>query len=341
MHDTKGNGWKQTGWITIAVLLLGIAGWEYVFAALGGSRQPVVDDGDLWAEWRERATKAKPGDLVLVGASRMQLDMDLDTLENVTGQQVFQLAIDGASFLPVLGDLAMDPRVRADVIVSVRPPDLTGKGVERAQQMIGYYHHWETARFASPSQYTERLLRNVAYDFLPSREQGVRPETLFAFWRSDRRISSYLTTYATREREGDYSKIDVAALREVRYQRSVDWYRGSAETSADIIDQNLDYMRAAVNAIRQRGGEVIFVRFPVSEELLTASELYLPHEKYLGRITPETGATFIDFSDFAQLRRFHPPDGSHLDARDQAAFTAELAKIILETRERVDGTDMN
>ena len=88
------------------------------------------------------------------------------------------------------------------------------------------------------------------------------------------------------------------------------------------------------NDVLRNGGDVIFVRFPISEELLAASEQYLPHEKYLGRVMPETGATLIDFSDFAQLRRFHPPDGSHLDARDQAAFTAELAKIIIDTRER-------
>jgi len=334
MNDTKGNGWKQTGWIAIAVLLLGIAGWEYVFAALGGSRQPVVDDADLWSEWRERATKAAPGDLILVGASRIQLGTDLGTLERVTGQRVFQLAIDGASFLPVLGDLAMDARVRANVIVSVRAPDLTGKGVERGQQMIDYYRHWTAARFASPSQYTERMLKDVAYDFLPSREQGVRPETLYAFWRDDRRISDYLTTYATREREGDYSNFDIAALREFRYRRSVKWFRDAAQTPADIIDRNLRYMRAAVEAIRQRGGDVIFVRFPISEELLAASERHLPHERYLGRITPETGATLISFEDYPSLRRFDPADGSHLDVTDQAAFTAELAKIILETRER-------
>ncbi|MBW3567884.1 MAG: hypothetical protein KY410_08015 [Proteobacteria bacterium] len=333
MNDAKSNGWKQTGWIAIAVLLLGVAGWEVAFTALGGSRQPVVDDADLWAEWRERATRAREGDLILVGASRMQLDVDIATLERVTGKHVYQLAIDGTSFLPVLADLARDPRIRANVIVSVRAPDLTGQGVERAQQMVNYYRHRAEARFASPAQYTERVLKDAAYAFVPSREQGVRPETLYALWQGDRRISSYITTYASREREGDYSKIDVKALRELRYRRSVDWYRKSAQAPAETVDRNIQFLRAVIEAIRQRGGNVIFVRFPISEALFAASEKHLPHERYLGRITQETGARLISFEDYPSLRGFDLPDGSHLDAKDQEAFTEALAKILLEKRE--------
>lgn len=332
MKSPDKQGWKQTALIAIAVLLLGIAGWEYLFASLGGSRQPVADNVELWSEWRERAAHAQPGDFVLIGASRMQLDMDLATLESISGRQAFQLAIDGASFLPVLSDLAMDPRLRGDVIVSIRPPDLAGKGVQRAQQSVDYYRNWLANRYSSPSQYTEQLLENVLYAFVPSREQGVRPETLFAIWQDDKRISTYITTYATREREGDYSRVDTAALREARYQRTVAWYRDSAQIPQNAIDRNLAFLRAAVAAIRARGGDVIFVRFPISSDLLAASEQHLPYEKYLGRITPETGAVLIDFADYPALNRFEPPDGSHLDVRDQAEFTAALTEILMASR---------
>lgn len=334
MNSAEQQGWRQTAFVAVAVLLSGIVGWEYLFASLGGSRQPVADSAELWSEWRERAAHAKPGDLLLIGASRMQLDMDLSTLERVTGQQSFQLAIDGASFLPVLGDLATDPRVRGDVIISIRPPDLTGRGVQHAQETVDSYRQWLANRYSSPSQYTEDLLEKVVYSFVPSREQGVRPETLFALWREDKRISAYITTYATREREGDYSRVDAEALRNGRYLRSVDWYSESAQTPQEVIDQNLAFIRAAVAAIRARGGDVIFVRFPISAELLAASEEYLPDEKYLGRITPETGAKLINFVDYPSLNRFYPPDGSHLDVTDQVEFTAALAEILLETKQR-------
>src|SRR4051812_27796643 len=77
----------------------------------------IVDSKALWVEERARASALGERALVLVGASRMQLDVDLDVLRRRTRLEPVQLAIDGTSFMPILAGLAADPSFRGSVIV--------------------------------------------------------------------------------------------------------------------------------------------------------------------------------------------------------------------------------
>ena len=78
--------------------------------SLRGFRPTAVDDEPTWILQRHRASTLGPRALILVGASRIQIGIDIDALRDVTGLEPVQLAIDGSSFTLVLKELAADRR---------------------------------------------------------------------------------------------------------------------------------------------------------------------------------------------------------------------------------------
>ena len=106
--------WGRT-WLLTAVLgLVILGGWEYHWRQR--SFQPSrVSDEPLWLMAREHlASSAKP--VALLGASRLQVGLDLDVFAEVTGIKPEQLAICYSSPIPVLRHLAEDESFRGLVI---------------------------------------------------------------------------------------------------------------------------------------------------------------------------------------------------------------------------------
>ncbi len=93
--------------------------------AIRGIRPTAVDNDAAWIRERARASSLGDHALILIGASRMQTDIDLDVLRIRTGLEPVQLAIDASSFIPILAGLAKDPAIRGTVIVSFMDSTLT------------------------------------------------------------------------------------------------------------------------------------------------------------------------------------------------------------------------
>lgn len=81
---------------------------------------------------------------------------------------------------------------------------------------------------------------------------------------------------------------------------------------------------SAVQRIRARGGQVIFVRFPVTGELKKLEDAATPRAGPWTRILKESGAPGIYFEDFPELASFVCPEWSHLSAADSIEFTLRL-----------------
>src|SRR6266545_4184763 len=88
------------------------------------------------------------------------------------------------------------------------------------------------------------------------------------------------------------------------------------------------HIQSWVNAIRRHGGDVIFVRMPVSGSLRRLEDRYYPD---LDRTIESLAASSIKVVDSAKeptLSGFDCPDESHLDAGDAERFSAALARIL-------------
>jgi hypothetical protein len=85
---------------------------------------------------------------------------------------------------------------------------------------------------------------------------------------------------------------------------------------------------AAVERIRERGGRVVFVRYPSTGQVREIERNTAPREGFWERILAETGAPGIHFEDHESLRDFDCPEWSHLTARDAVRFTTALLPLL-------------
>ncbi|HBA65770.1 MAG TPA: hypothetical protein DCZ48_06260 [Methylococcaceae bacterium] len=92
--------------------------------------------------------------------------------------------------------------------------------------------------------------------------------------------------------------------------------------------ENLTLLKVWVEQIRQRGGDVIFLRMPVSGFVQMTDNQRYPRANFFDQVTYVTGAASIHFADFPEMADFDCPDGSHLDYRDKKPFTKALVQEI-------------
>ena len=82
--------------------------------------------------------------------------------------------------------------------------------------------------------------------------------------------------------------------------------------------------------IEARGGQVVFVRMPTSDEHWELDERYYPRAQYWDRLGSITGVATVHFADDPRTSAFSCPDTSHLDYRDAPRFTEGLLEVLVE-----------
>jgi hypothetical protein len=85
---------------------------------------------------------------------------------------------------------------------------------------------------------------------------------------------------------------------------------------------------ADVEAIRARGGDVIFIRCPSTGAFRAIERETAPREQCWDPLIAETGCLGIHFEDHPELQGFECPEWSHLDGPDATRFSTALAAII-------------
>jgi hypothetical protein len=103
---------------------------------------------------------------------------------------------------------------------------------------------------------------------------------------------------------------------------------------AQAVEARFRDTAAAVQRIRARGGNVVFVRLPVSGDLKKLEDRATPRAGPWSRLLRETGAPGIYFEDYPELASFVCPEWSHLSAPDSVEFTHRLVPYL---RQAIDG----
>jgi len=113
----------RADWVRVlgsaALALILLVAYMELRLALRGYTPSVITSKALWVNERARAPQLGPRALILIGASRMALDVDTPLLRRLTGLQTVQLAIDGSNFVPVLEGLARDPGVTGTIVAVI------------------------------------------------------------------------------------------------------------------------------------------------------------------------------------------------------------------------------
>lgn len=317
--------------------------------AIAGYVPTAIDSEALWIKQRQRASELGPRALVLLGASRIQLGVDLPTLRERTGLEPVQLAIDGSGFLPILDGLARDPSITGTVLVDYHANAEPSTPVVDAAD--AHQRHFEEARVASgvpDFAWAESRLGDSVHSRLRSYADGARPVTSFLMRiLPSGEAPQYLVTLPDRSRVADYSMAAMPRQYLVRVARELalptppddaDMVALESDLRAKVMalqpasaiynDRRYDRIIAATQRIEARGGRVLFIVMPTSKLVRQLEDLRYPratfYEPFAARVAPR--ATHWLDSDL--LRRYTCPDGSHLDKRDRVPFTNDLVTVL-------------
>ncbi len=318
--------------------------------AVRGFRPTATDSEWSWVTQRERASRLGDRALILVGASRVLLDVDLDVLRRETGLEPVQLAIDGSSFVPVLEDLADDPSITGTVLVGYQDNVVASTDGESAA--VGFIAAWrrrERSLGIPTFSSMESALTDWVHARLRSYADGARPVTsLTTRIVAPKPTPQYLITMPDRSWLADYSKVDMPGFYYGRVQRTLGesvpvkpgmtWADLDAEirrridamptADASRVDERSKRVAAMVQKIRARGGHVEIAAFPTDGLVRAIDEKRYPRAMFLDRFAAIVGTKTISAADAPALAAFKCPDGSHIDDRDRAAFTVALSDAL-------------
>lgn len=324
IHDL----WPRTWLPVILLVVLCVAGWEFFWRAQNFAPS-LSDDAMLWSRARQQATDLGRDAVVLVGSSRMQMDIHRETFAEATGwPPAVQLALVRGPSLPVLRHLADDQNFRGTVICEISLPLFFGQTegfVREVEQYIAVYEQrgpadrfeqqlaiWIQQNFVTRlSRLSPIVIRNaIIFRQMPTpRYEGVIAEDRFRY--------------------ADYTKVaNIAAL----HRRISNELAKSdpVRVTAEIFRDRMAEVEQMLAAIRGRGGNVIFVRLPSHAMVLSREQKWFPRSDWWDVFSAQTSAATIHYRDDPVLAQIIPPDGDHLGKIQAIKFSRRLWRLLVE-----------
>jgi len=303
--------------VTAAVTTLWDMGWRRV------GMQPSVANGvERWVTMRRRV---RPSSTVLVGTSRIQAGVDPQVWARVAGgPPPIQLALIGATPVPVLEDLSLDTGFVGLVVVDVIPffaydLDRLARREEHTRTSI---ETWRRG-YAGPSAVTESWLRAWVGGWLVTGSPETSPRTLI-----ERATAGHVTGIpAFTMRRDRFLRFAADRARVTNLDRLESAWGTPARGPA--FERILSRIANSVARITGRGGTVVFLRMPSCGRRKAIEDRYYPPAVYWDPVIERTGAPFVDSDRYPELSGFPCHDGSHLDATEAPVFTEALVPIVL------------
>jgi hypothetical protein len=328
--------WPVVGLITMVLVVVFMIGWELYWRAEGYVPQ-YSDSRDIWASQRERLSQGTGKETVIIGASRVRFDLDLDVWEQETGKRPIMLGMHGTSAWPLLQDLANDAHFSGTVVFGVTEgllflPSFTGPA-QNAFGNIRYYKNW------SPSQRFGFVLTKIL-------------EPRLAFMNGwDLNLNALIKgSLSIENRSGAMILPDLPPLFDETHLdgRAVMWDKVVTDNAfahriqqiwgpllsfgpplgGPLLDGILDGLKRDVEKIRARGGDVVFVRLPSTGGLRDLERARWPRDAFYERLIHHTGTKGIHFEDHEALQKYPCPEWSHISGADAVPFTRSLIEIV-------------
>ncbi|HMU09275.1 MAG TPA: hypothetical protein PKC54_04670 [Ferruginibacter sp.] len=330
----------KAGILTVVLVSAAVISWE-LYVRSKGYDTSYDDDPALWSDKRKNVYEPADKSTVFIGSSRIKFDLDIDTWESITGDQPVQLACVGSNPIPVLENLAADEKFKGRLVVDVTEGlffSTSPDNARRPNEGIKYFKE------QTPAQWTSFHINHLL-------------ESKFAFlnkeWLS---LGAQLNTLDIPDRPGVYNfKGFPADFGRVKFNRQeymtakfvtdtvmqnkvkAIWstFRKMSKdppASGSKLDSILNVVKVAVDKIKARGGQVLFVRTPSSGPFLMGENMGFPRDKYWERILSVTGCPGIHFADYPAIAHFVCPELSHLSQPDAIVFTKHFIKILREEK---------
>ena len=334
-RDIPRQPWGRIALGVTLTLVLGVTALE-VNARRIGLHAGDIDNSEV--EWVKERARSEGAAVAIVGDSRILFDTNLARFEALTGVRPVQLAIHGTSALTLLEDVAENPNFHGLLIVGMadtmffQPFDGYGGYVRRRND------------FKSPSG---RI--GIEIDHMLQRR--------LAFLDSNYRLSVLAHRLDPNYRAGvEGPKDDIWKIQEVGERRQT-WmwdrierpgplqaharwaWKGFKEKfpfTPQLIAKGQARAKKAVDAIRARGGEVVFVRPPSGPQLRVNEEAQVPKAKGWDVLLRNTHSVGVHFEDLpASVQGLTLPEYSHLTRACATVFTDAYVRRLVQLTPRL------
>jgi hypothetical protein len=333
-RDVPSHPWGRI-LIAVALSLLGATAALEVNARQNfGLHAGDLDNSEV--SWTNEKLRAAGAPAAIVGDSRILFDTDLDRFEALTGIRPIQLAIHGTSALSLLENMADDPDFRGVLIVGLadtmffQPFDGYGGYVKEFDEYRAPYkivsneidHALQRRLAFLDSNYRLSILAHrLDPDFRPGVE-GPKDD----IWKVQQ-VGEHRSTHLWDRVEHD-----------VAYRARTRWaWKGFKEKfpyTPELIARGQARAKAAVDKIRARGGDVVFVRPPSAPQLRVNEEAQLPRTKGWDVLIRNTNSIGIHVDDLPAARGLTLPEWSHLSRRCATVFTDVYVRRLTELTPR-------
>lgn len=327
----------KAGILALLLIVTSVVSWEFYLRdkALPDS----YDDGEeLWSD--KRAMVYEPADkaTVIIGSSRNKYDFDIETWYSITGDHLIQLSLEGNSPLHVLDDLANDNAFKGKLIIDVTEGlffSTKPENNEEPKKRITYYHQRSPAQRFSfevnhflESQFVFLDKNNFSLNALLSGIKLANRPGVFVF--PDFPLEFERVTFGRQDIMMDKFLVDTNLQNMVK--GNWDFFRKMNKeppASGAKLDSILTTVKTNCDKIKNRGGEIIFVRTPSSGPYLAGEKKGFPRLQYWDKLLSITNCPGIHFEDYPAIDHFQCPEFSHLNHSDAIIFTKNII-IILE-----------
>lgn len=337
--------------LSLILVVVFMASWEFYLRSKGFETS-YYDDPALWTHKREMIYEPAEKATIFIGSSRIKFDLDINTWQNITGDHAIQLACVGSTPVPILMDLANDKNFKGKLIVDVteglffstaegnakRPVDNMKYYKEQtpAQRAGFHINRFLESKFVFLDKEWLSLNELLKRSHIPNRP-GVYD---FPGFPSDfGRVKFTRQEYMTDKLVADTNIANkVKAIWEsFRKMQPPLPPPGPGLDSALAFrkkeqDSIFNLVKVAVDKIKGRGGQVLFVRTPSSGPFLMGEKMGFPREKFWDRLLQTTQSPGIHFEDYPAIAHFQCPEFSHLKVSDAIIFTKNLIKILEEEK---------
>ena len=331
------NQFAKAALCTGILVMIFLFGWEFYLRKSG---VPIAfdDDKTLWAHKRAMVYKPKVDATVFVGSSRNKFDLDIATWEALTNDHPIQLAKEGSSPLPILDDLGKDKNFKGKLVIDVTEGiffSTSAFSLKDPTEHVVYYKE------RTPAQQFSFHVNNILESNLVMLNKNYYSlNALFERLPLKKREGVFALPYGCPRDFGEvnFDRQTVMSqkfLADTGMQNQVkglwDFYRKiDKEPQADVrkTDSIIATVKVAVDKIKSRGGQVIFVRSPSSGPIWAGEQQAFPREKFWEKLLTATATPGIHFNDFEAINHFICPEFSHLSQQDAVKYTTALVGIL-------------
>ena len=323
--DSQEPRWGRVWVFVVVFAAVIVGGWE-ILVRSAGLGPAYTDNQTLWADTRHRLNQYGDEAIILLGASRMQRAVDVETMSRHFGRPVFQLSLEGTSYLPLLENLAADPRISGSVVVSLAPAFTFNRLLSQLDKGVQSIY----LKYYSDQSYARRLEQRLSLVL-----QGVvgfrAPDASLArvipvlLETGSMPGPDFKTTYRDRVVHIDYD-----AMRfDQNDDRIAGLYLGNTKPyTAQEFDAVVNYIATLVRLLRQKGADVYFVRLPSSGAVRSLEGAFFPKEQFWEVLKGRVDATFIHYDDYSELKGYMSVDGSHVESTHMPTFTRLLSDVL-------------